>query len=119
MGVRSDIQTALAAEMDGDLADTVEAFTAERVTVSGTLDPETGTYPETVETWSGRWIKAEWSLAELDSQHVDLTDVKRIFLRNESDWQPQKDDTVGGLRVVNVWRDGAGAAYTVQLREAS
>lgn len=117
MGVRDDIQADLAAAMDSDLADTVEPFTAERVITSGTLDPVTGQYTGgTTETWTARWIRSEWSLAEMDSQHVELTDVKRIFLRSESDWQPRQDDTVGGLRVVRAWRDGAEATYTVQLR---
>lgn len=116
MGIRDDLQTSLAAEMDGDLADTVEAFEASRTTVSDTFDPVTGTYPETVTTYAGRWIKTEWSLEELDSQHIDLNDVKRVIPQDQTAWVPARDDTVDGLRVVQVWQDGAGATWTVQLR---
>lgn len=117
MGIRDDLQASLAAEMDGDLADTVEAFEASRTTVSDTFDPVTGTYPETVTTYAGRWIKTEWSLEELDSQHIEATDLKRLVLQNETTWAPAVDDTVDGYRVEDVQQDGAQAVWTVQLRK--
>ncbi len=118
MGLRSDVQTALAEALDAEdeLFDVVEAFEAKRVTVSDTFDPDTGTYTSTTETFTGRWIRDEWSRQELDSQHIEATDIKRLVLQNETTWAPAVDDTVDGYRVVDVSQDGAEALYTVQLR---
>ncbi len=120
MGLRSDVQTAVAEALDAEdeLADVVEAFEAKRTTISDDLDPETGTYPETVETFTGRWIRDEWSRQELDSQHIEATDIKRLVLQNEATWTPAVDDTVGGYRVVDFQQDGAEALWTVQLRRS-
>ena len=119
MGLRDDIQTAISEEMVDSLADTVEAFTAARVTTSGTLDPATGTYTETTETWAGNWIRDEFSVVEIDTQHIQLTDIKRIILQSGTDWIPEPDDTVGNYYVFDVQQDGAQATWTIQLREAS
>jgi hypothetical protein len=116
--MRADIQADIAAAMDSDLADTVEAFEAQRVSVSDTLDPVTGTYPETTETWAGRWIRDTWTVQELDTQHIESTDIKRVVLQNETPWVPKPGDTVDGYRVVDAQQDGALATWTIQLRRS-
>lgn len=118
MGARTDVQTGLAEAMDDAdlLADTVENFTATRTVTSDTFDPATGTYTSTTSTFTGRWIRDEFTRQELDSQHIEATDIKRLVLQNETTWVPAVDDVVDGYRVVDYRQDGALAHYEIQLR---
>ncbi len=125
MGVRSDIQADMAAAFDGDLADAVRSFTAERETVSDTLDPQTGQYATTTTAYSGRGVFAGYSAEEADGQHVLMTDTRLIALQNEvtrdsdgADFAPAVDDLIDGSRVVTVTKDPADAIWEVQLRRS-
>jgi len=113
--VRNDIQTGLAEAFDTDLADAVQAFSAERVTVSDVLDPVTGTYPEVVVTYQGRGVFDAYSAEEI-GQHIEATDLKLIALQNELTDTPQVDDIIEGMRVMVVQQDPAGASWELQLR---
>lgn len=116
MSLRDKIQSSLGPKLDGVLADAVEPFEAKRETV-GEYDPVTGTTPTTVETFTGRWTRSTWSRRELDSQHIESTDLKRIVMQNETNWQPQIGDIANGYRVQDFQQDGAEATWTVQLRK--
>lgn len=114
--MRAEIQADLAEAMDGDLADAVEQFTAERTVSDGAYDPVTDSYGTTVQTFTGRWIRGSWSAQETAALGIERTDVKRTVLQNETDWVPQADDVVNGLTVMLVSQDGALATWKLQLR---
>lgn len=116
MSLRDKIQSSIGPKLDGVLADAVEPFEAKRETV-GEYDPISGTTPTTVETFAGRWIRSTWSRRELDSPHIESTDLKRIVMQNETDWVPKIGDTVDGFRVQDFQQDGALVSWTVQLRK--
>lgn len=120
MGLREDLQADLAAAFNDaeGLADVMESFEAVRTTTSGTYDPATGSYPEITQTWQGRWVRDEWTRQELDSAQIQSTDIKRIVLQNETEWQPAVDDLVNGYRVVDFSQDGALATWELQLRRS-
>lgn len=123
MGLRDDIQTDLAEAFDDDLSDAVTAFTGVRTVASDTDDgvddwmnppstPSTSTL-----TYSGRGVFTDYSKYELDSDIIDVTDVKLICLANEITAEPIADDKINGYRVVMVNRDPALASYEIQLRQ--
>lgn len=108
------INAKLPKALDGKLDDAVEPFEATR-TVAGEYDPVTGS-STTTETWQGRWIKASWRLDQIDDQHILRTDVKRLVMQSETDWQPAVDDAVDGLTVVDVSQDPTSALWILNLR---
>ena len=125
MGLRDDIQADLAeafSDADG-LADAVTSFSGSRVAVSDTLDPVSGTYPETTTAYSGRGVFGSYRAEEADGEHILRTDVKLIALQNEitrdsdgAQYEPQVDDVIAGYDVIHVGKDPAGASWTLQLR---
>jgi hypothetical protein len=133
MGLRDDIQADIAEAFDTDLADAVQPFAFERVTV-GYIDPITGQQTGGGEvSVSGRGVFGSFKESELSSassspqgQHVLRTDVKLTALQNEvlsdkgAQVLPEKGDRVvyagGSMQVVYVGQDPAGASMTVQLR---
>ncbi len=123
MGLRSDVQTAVAEAFDGDLSDAVRSFSAERETVSDTFDAETGTYPTTTVAYSGRGVFGGYEANEIDGQHILQTDTRLITLQAEvtrdsdgAQFAPAVDDMIDGSRVVTVMKDPADAIFEVQLR---
>lgn len=126
MGLRDDLQADIAAAFDDadGLADAVTTFTATRTTVSDTMDPETGTYPETTSAYSGRGVFGSYRAEEIDGQHVVRTDVKLTALQNEitrdsdgAQFAPEVDDVIDGYDVMHVGKDPAGASWSIQLRK--
>lgn len=122
MGLRDDIQTDLAEAFDDDLADAVTAFTGTRTVASDTdsgiddwMLPPSETTDSTL-TYTGRGVFTDYSTYELDSDIVDVTDVKLICLANEITSEPIADDKINGYSVVRVNRDPALASYEIQLR---
>lgn len=114
MGMRDDIQAEIAAAFDDDLSDAVSAFTGKR---PGEYDPTTQTVPAPTQAFTGRGVFAGYARYEVDGEHVLSTDEKLIALANEVTAEPQIDDVIDGRAVLNVKRDPAGAALTIQLRK--
>ena len=134
MGLRDDIQADIAAAFDEELADAVQSFVFDRVTV-GEIDPITGQQTGgSAVTVTGRGVFGSFKEYELSStssspqgQHVLRTDVKLTAMQNEvvddagNQVMPVKGDRLvysdGSFEVVNVGEDPAKASMTVQLRE--
>lgn len=123
MGLRDDIQADLAEAFDDDLSDAVTAFTGTRTTASDTddgvddwmLPPDAVT--DSTLTYTGRGVFADYSTYELESDIINVTDVKLICLTNEIAAEPITDDKINGYSVVRADKDPAGAAYQIQLRK--
>ena len=123
MGLRDDIQADLAEAFDDELADAVTAFTGTRTTASDTDDGTDdwmnppGTPSNSTMTYTGRGVFADYSTYELESDIINVTDVKLICLANEITNEPIADDKINGYSVVRVDKDPAEAAYEIQLRQ--
>ena len=123
MGLRDDIQADLAEAFDEDLADAVTAFTGTRTVASDTDDGvddwmnPPGEPSASTLTYSGRGVFSDYSKYELDSDIIDVTDVKLICLANEITAEPMADDKINGYKVEVVDKDPTGAAYEIQLRQ--
>ncbi|KAF0567424.1 hypothetical protein FQV37_2280 [Psychrobacter nivimaris] len=147
MGLRDDIQTDLAEAFDDDLSDAVTAFTGTRYGVEVFFDiyyyfdsakffdksayllknysyrgeddwmlPPGEPLASTL-TYTGRGVFTDYSKYELDSDIIDVTDVKLICLANEITNEPIADDKINGYSVVMVNKDPANATYEIQLRQ--
>lgn len=123
MGLRDDIQADLAEAFNEDLADAVTAFTGTR-TVASDIDDGVddwmnppGTPSNSTITYTGRGVFADYSAYELESDIINVTDVKLICLTNEITNEPIADDKINGYSVVRVDKDPAEAAYEIQLRQ--
>lgn len=122
MGLRDDLQADLAEAFDDDLADAVTAFTGTRAVADDTdsgiddwmLPPDAVT--DSTLTYSGRGVFTDYSTYELESDIINVTDVKLICLTNEITAEPMADDKINGYSVVMVNRDPANATYEIQLR---
>lgn len=123
MGLRDDIQTDLAEAFDDELSDAVTAFTGVRTVASDTDDgvddwmnpPDTPS--ASTLTYSGRGVFTDYSTYELNSDIINVTDVKLIVLQNEITAEPIADDKINGYSVVRVSKDPALATYEIQLRQ--
>lgn len=123
MGLRDDLQADLAEAFNTDLSDAVTAFTGTRTVASETddgfddwmLPPGAVTYAAL--TYSGRGVFADYSTYELESDIINVTDVKLIVLQNEITNEPIADDKINGYSVVMVNKDPASATYEIQLRQ--
>ena len=123
MGLRDDLQADLAEAFNTDLSDAVTAFTGTRTVASETDDGfddwmlPPGEPSASTLTYTGRGVFSDYSKYELDSDIIDVTDVKLICLANEITAEPIADDKINGYRVVMVNRDPALASYEIQLRQ--
>jgi len=111
--MRVEITAAIAAAFDDDLSDAVSSFTGYR---PGEYDPNTQSVGANAEVFAGRGIFGSFAKYEVDGEHVLRTDEKLIALVSEVAGTPQIDDEIDGRTVIDIKRDPAGAAYTIQLR---
>ena len=123
MGLRDDLQADLAEAFDEDLADAVTAFTGTRTTASDTddgeddwMNPPDAPSSSTL-TYTGRGVFDGYSTYELNSDIINVTDVKLICLQNEITAEPIADDKINGYSVVRVNKDPANASFEIQLRQ--
>ena len=123
MGLRDDLQADLAEAFDDELSDAVTAFTGVRTVASDTdtgeddwMNPPDAPTASTL-TYTGRGVFTDYSTYELNSDIINVTDVKLIVLQNEITAEPIADDKINGLSVVRVNRDPALATYEIQLRQ--
>ena len=123
MGLRDELQADLAEAFDDDLADAVTAFTGTRTVASDTDDGvddwmlPPGAVTDNTLTYSGRGVFTDYSTYELNSDIINVTDVKLICLANEITNEPIADDKINGYSVVRVSKDPALATYEIQLRQ--
>jgi hypothetical protein len=92
MGLRSDIQTDIAAAFDTDLADAVRVFTLQHV-VAESYSAETGQPTYTTVKVSSRGVFEEITNDEIDSS-ARPTSTTLTVLQNELDAVPLIDDTI-------------------------
>ena len=123
MGLRDDLQADLADAFNTDLGDAVTAFTGTRTVADDTdsgiddwMNPPDTPSTSTL-TYSGRGVFTDYSTYELDSDIIDVTDVKLIVLQNEITAEPIADDKINGYSVIRVSKDPANATYEIQLRQ--
>lgn len=123
MGLRAELQSDLAEALDDDLADAVTAFTGTRTVADDTdtgiddwLKPPDAPSSSTL-TYSGRGVFTDYSTYELNSDIINVTDVKLICLANEITNEPIADDKINGYSVVMVNKDPANATFEIQLRQ--
>lgn len=123
MGLRDDLQADLAEAFDDELSDAVTAFAGTRTTASDTdsgiddwMNPPDTPTASTL-TYTGRGVFTDYSTYELNSDIINVTDVKLIVLQNEITAEPIADDKINGYSVVRVSKDPALATYEIQLRQ--
>jgi hypothetical protein len=123
MGIRSDIQTDIAAAFDTDLADTVSLLEGVFTQSSGEYDPATGQYPTITTNYRGRGVLGGFRTFEIDGVRILATDYKITALQNEllltgtsSPAVPRVDDVINGMTVIDVQQDPANAAWSLQCR---
>ena len=123
MGLRDDLQADLAEAFDDELADAVTAFAGTRAVASNTdsdiddwMNPPSEPSNSTL-TYTGRGVFTDYSTYELNSDIINVTDVKLIVLQNEITAEPIADDKINGYTVVRVSKDPASATYEIQLRQ--
>lgn len=120
--IQDKINAKVPKAFDGKLSDAVRPFTGSRE-IAGEYDPVTGSSTTTA-TYSGRGVFGDYSIQEIDDQHILRTDVELSgVLQNElimdadqAPATPKVDDTIDGMLVVNVGQDPAKATWTLQLR---
>lgn len=123
MGLRDDLQADLAEAFYDELSDAVTAFTGTR-TVADDADSGIDDWmnpPDTPSastlTYTGRGVFTDYSTYELNSDIINVTDVKLIVLQNEITAEPIADDKINGYSVVRVSKDPALATFEIQLRQ--
>ena len=123
MGLRDELQADLAEAFDDDLSDAVTAFTGVRTVASDTdsgiddwMNPPNAPN-ESTPTYTGRGVFTDYSTYELNSDIINVTDVKLIVLQNEITAEPIADDKINDYSVVRVSKDPALATYEIQLRQ--
>ncbi len=126
MGIRSDIQSDLAAAFDTDLADAVSAFTGTYMG-SGVRDPISETTTAQPVTYTGRGVLDNYDSRRIDGMNIKVGDVLLICLANEVSDKPAvghqitANDLITGLpatyRIVSPGIDPAKAHYEIQLRK--
>ena len=127
MGIRSDIQTDIAAAFDTDLSDAVSALEGVFTQSSGEYDPVTGTYTTITTTYRGRGVLGGFRTFEIDGVRILATDYEITALQNEllivengvttdSPVVPRVDDVINGMAVIDVQQDPANAAWSLQCR---
>jgi hypothetical protein len=123
MGLRDDLQADLAEAFDSDLSDAVTAFIGTRTTANDTdsgvddwMNPPDTPSASTL-TYSGRGVFTDYSTYELNSDIINVIDVKLIVLQNEITAEPIADDKINGYSVVRVSKDPALATFEIQLRQ--
>lgn len=123
MGLRDDLQADLAEAFDDELSDAVTAFVGTRTVADDTdsdiddwMNPPDTPTASTL-TYTGRGVFTDYSTYELNSDIINVTDVKLIVLQNEITAEPIADDKINGYSVVRVNRDPALATYEIQLRQ--
>ena len=123
MGLRDELQADLAEAFDDELSDAVTAFAGTRTVADDTdsgiddwMNPPDTPSASTL-TYSGRGVFTDYSKYELDSDIIDVTDVKLIVLQNEITAEPIADDKINGYSVIRVSKDPANATYEIQLRQ--
>ena len=123
MGLRDDLQADLAEAFDDELSDAVTAFVGTRTVADDTdsgiddwMNPPDTPSASTL-TYTGRGVFTDYSTYELNSDIINVTDVKLICLANEITNEPIADDKINGYSVVMVNRDPANATYEIQLRQ--
>jgi hypothetical protein len=118
MGLRSDIQTDVAAAFNTDLADAVHTLEYHSIVV-GDLDPATGTFPSTVTTHATRGV-VELTQSRQTDQNGKPTAGSVLILQNELSVTPLVDDELiyssERYVVTSVEEDAALATWTLQVR---
>lgn len=127
MGLRSDIQSDLAAAFDTDLADAVSTFTGTYMG-PGVWDPVNETSTAQPATYAGRGVLDSYDSRRIDNVNIKVGDVLLIALTNEVGdkvmvgHQITAPDLVTGeqaaYRVESVSADPAVAHVEVQLRKS-
>lgn len=126
MGLRSDIQSDLAAAFDSDLADAISAFTGTYMG-PGVLDPVSETSTAQSVTYTGRGVLDSYDSRRIDNINILVGDVLLICLANEVTDKPAVGhqiiaaDLITGqavtYRIVSPGIDPAKAHYEIQLRK--
>ena len=93
MGLRDDVQIALADAMNTDLSDVVTTFRLV-VTTNGAYDPITGTFEQTVVETPGRGIFDSFGADELRDSQIKSTDAKLIVNGPDIGAIPAVDDRI-------------------------
>lgn len=119
--IKNLITSNLAKAFDGALGDTVSQFLASRKGTGGYYDPELGDYVDGADvTYTGRGVFGGYKDFEVQSNQIDINDVKLICLQDEVGDKPRVDDIVThnntSHSVINVRQDPSKSTWTIQLR---
>ncbi|MGK0158907.1 glutamate 5-kinase [Pseudomonas mosselii] len=126
MGLRSDIQSDLAAAFDTDLADAVSTFTGTYMG-PGVWDPVSETTTAQPVTYTGRGVLDSYDSRRIDGLNILVGDVLLICLASEVTDKPAVGHQITVLdlitgdpttyRIVSPGIDSAKAHYEIQLRK--
>ncbi len=126
MGLRSDIQSDLAAAFDTDLADAVSTFTGTYMG-PGVRDPISETTTAQPVTYTGRGVLDSYDSRRIDGLNILVGDLLLICLASEVTDKPAVGhqitvaDLITGVsmtyRIVSPGIDPAKAHYEIQLRK--
>lgn len=121
MGLRTDVQTDVAAAFDGDLADAVKSFTLKQYN-RGQYNPATGdlsgaAYPN---EYTSRGVFADYEQPEVLNSAIEPGDVQVIVLQNELEVTPRIADVIVEssveYRVIGIGKDPADAIWQIHVR---
>lgn len=126
MGLRSDIQSDLAAAFDTDLVDAVSTFTGTYLG-PGVFDPVSETTTAQPVAYTGRGVLDSYDSRRIDGLNILVGDLLLICLANEVTDKPDVGhqitvtDLITGqpavYRIVSPGVDPAKAHYEIQLRK--
>ena len=119
--IKNLVTSNLAKAFSGTLSDTVKPFTASRKGSQGYYDPIIGDYVGGSDiTYTGRGVFGGYKDFEVQSNQIDINDVKLICLQDEVSDKPRVDDIVihnnTSHSVINVRQDPSESTWTIQLR---
>ena len=123
MGLRDDLQADLAEAFNDDLSDAMTAIVGTRTVASDVDDGEDDWMnppdapSNSILTYTGRGVFTDYSTYELNSDIINVTDVKLICLTNEITAEPIADDKINSYSVVRVSKDPVDATFEIQLRQ--
>lgn len=118
MGLRSDLQSDIAAAFDDDLADGVSTFVLRKVT--STFNTATNSTSETTADTSSRGVFLRYRTRELKDSDIEPKTYYLIVLQNELAVIPEIDDLVivesTIYKVFDIKKDPAKATWVIRCR---
>lgn len=119
MGLRAEIQADIAAAFDDDLADTVSDLVLQ--TQGDTYNHITGAVIRNATQTTTRGVVSPVSESMIDGEHIKVSDVQIIILKNELDAEVKVEDIIlegtNKFNINNIISDPANAIWVLIARQ--